>query len=252
MLDPRTTIIGRRLSQVENVVAVSSGKGGVGKSVIASILALTLARKGFKVGLMDLDFTSPSTHLILGVKDAFPEEREGIVPPEVHGVKFMSITYFSMDKALPLRGQGFSDALLEILAITRWGELDYLILDMPPGISDATLDVIRYIKDVKFIVVTTPSILSYSTAKKLLESLYASNASVLGVVENMDRGHSLGEQAKDVGAKFLGKLPFDPELEKCFGKVQELLSTRLAMELEKVVDSILSTKKVGYGKEKGL
>lgn len=239
MFDPRIAVVEHRLSQVNNIIAVSSGKGGVGKSVISSVLALILAKKGFKVGLMDLDFTSPSTHLILGIKDVFPEEKEGIVPPTVYGIKFMSIVYFSKDKALSLRGQDFSDSFLEILAITRWGNLDYLILDMPPGINDATLDVIRFMKRVKFIIVTTPSLLSFSTIKKLLDSLHTSKVEVLGVIENMkiENSSSIREHVK--GTRFLGEISFDTQLEKCFGKVQELLSTEVSKELEKIVDKIV-------------
>ncbi|MBC7090884.1 MAG: ATP-binding protein [Nitrososphaeria archaeon] len=239
MFDPRITVLEHRLSQVNNIFAVSSGKGGVGKSVIASVLALILARKGFKVGLMDLDFTSPSTHLILGVKDIFPKEKEGIVPPTVYGIKFMSIVYFSKDKALSLRGQDFSDSFLEILAITRWGNLDYLILDMPPGINDATLDVVRFMKRVKFIIVTTPSLLSFSTVKKLLDSLHTSKVEVLGIIENMkiENSSSIREHVK--GTRFLGEIPFDPQLEKCFGEVRELLSTEISRKLEKIVDKII-------------
>jgi ATP-binding protein involved in chromosome partitioning len=239
MLDPRIAVIEHRLSQVNNIIAVSSGKGGVGKSVISSILALVLAKKGFRVGLMDLDFTSPSTHLILGVNDVFPEEREGVVPPTVYGIKFMSIVYFSKDRALSLRGQDFSDSFLEILAITRWGSLDYLILDMPPGINDATLDVVRYMRKVKFIIVSTPSLLSLSTVKKLLESLQTSRVEVLGVIENMKMENSSSIRGHIGRTRFIGEIPFDPELEKCLGKVEGLLSTKVSKELEKIVDKMI-------------
>ena len=92
------------MKDINKIIAVSSGKGGVGKSLIASTLALALAQKGFKVGLFDLDFTSPSTHIILGIEDVHPKEEKGIIPPEVHGIKYMSIIYYSSDLAVPLRG----------------------------------------------------------------------------------------------------------------------------------------------------
>ncbi len=240
MLDPRIKAIEHRLSQVKNIIAVSSGKGGVGKSVVSSILALILSKKGYKVGLMDLDFTSPSTHLILGIKGLFPEEKEGIIPPTFEDIKFMSIVYFSKDKALSLRGQDFSDSFIEILAITKWNKLDYLILDMPPGINDATLDVIRYMRKVKFIIVTTPSILSFSTVKKLIDTLNTLKIEIIGVIENMksDQTYSIGEELGEVKAKFLGEIPFDPELEKCFGNTKMLLTTKFSRELEKIVNEI--------------
>jgi ATP-binding protein involved in chromosome partitioning len=114
--------------------------------MVASALALSLKEKGFSVGLLDLDFTSPSTHVILGVEGLQPEEEYGIIPPLAHGLRYMSITYYSLDKPAPLRGADVSDAIIELLAITRWGELDHLIIDMPPGLGDATLDMIRLIE----------------------------------------------------------------------------------------------------------
>ncbi|MCX8188943.1 MAG: P-loop NTPase [Nitrososphaeria archaeon] len=244
MLDPRIKAIEHRLSQVNNIIAVSSGKGGVGKSVIASILALILAKKGYKVGLIDLDFTSPSTHLILGVKELFPEEKEGIVPPTFENIKIMSIIYFSKDKTLSLRGQDFSDSFLEILAITKWGKLDYLILDMPPGINDATLDVIRYIRKVKFIIVTTSSILSLATAKKLIDALNILKIGIIGIIENMksEHTHSVKDKLDKLETEFLGETSFDPELEKCFGNTQMLLKTKMAVEMEEIVNKILNVK----------
>jgi len=112
-------------------------------------LSLNLNDRGFKTGLLDLDFTSPSTHVILGVKDFYPEEEYGIIPPLAHGIRYMSITHYSLDEPAPLRGVDVSNAIIELLAITRWEDLDYLIIDMPPGIGDATLDTIRLIPKVK-------------------------------------------------------------------------------------------------------
>jgi len=94
MVDPRTSIIEERMHGIDRIVAVSSGKGGVGKSLVAATLALALAKKGFSVGLFDLDFTSPSTHIILGIEGVQPKEEKGIVPPIVHGIEYMSIIYY--------------------------------------------------------------------------------------------------------------------------------------------------------------
>ncbi|MFZ1039199.1 MAG: P-loop NTPase, partial [Candidatus Bathyarchaeia archaeon] len=108
MVDPRVSIIDERMRDIRKVIAVSSGKGGVGKSLIASILGLTLAKKGYKVGLFDLDFTSPSTHIILSIEGVRPKEDKGIIPPKVHGLEYMSIVYYSRDQATPLRGADVS------------------------------------------------------------------------------------------------------------------------------------------------
>ena len=171
MIDPRVPIISERLRSIRRIIAVSSGKGGVGKSLVASVLALTLVKRGFKVGFFDIDFTSPSSHVILGVKEIQPEEKNGIIPPIVHGLKYMSIIHYVGDRASPLRGADFSNALIELLAVTVWGELDFLIVDMPPGISDAALDVIRLIRKAEFLVVTTPSRLAFETIRKFIDLL---------------------------------------------------------------------------------
>jgi ATP-binding protein involved in chromosome partitioning len=153
-LDPRPSVIDERLKKVKRVIAVTGWKGGIGKSVTASTLALLLAKKGLKTGLLDLDFSGASAHLILGANGLFPKEKKGIEPPLFYGVKFMSVAFFSETKAVPLRGADISDAIIELLAITQWGELDFLIIDMPPGINDAALDVIRLIPRAEVLAVT--------------------------------------------------------------------------------------------------
>jgi len=237
MIDPRTSIIDERMKGISQIIAVSSGKGGVGKSLVASSLALTLARKGYKTGLFDLDFTSPSTHIILGVEDVHPEERNGIVPPQVHGLKYMSIIYYSGGHASPLRGSDVSNALIELLATTLWNRLDFLILDMPPGIGDATLDLIRLIKRIKFLIVTTPSQLAFETVKKLISLLSELKVPVIGVVENMKMKGSgfIQRQVESRGVTYLGEIPFDVELEEAIGNVDKLLSVEFSKKLEEIV-----------------
>lgn len=236
MADPRVGIIEERMKEIDEVIAVSSGKGGVGKSLIASLLALILARKGYRVGLLDLDFTSPSTHVILGVREARPEERDGIIPPRVHGLKYMSIVYYSGEHVSPLRGADISNALIELLAATRWNTLDFLIIDMPPGISDATLDIIRLIKKIKFLVVTTPSQLAFETVRKLMSLLSELKLPVIGIIENMKMKQSLfiRQQAERRGIAFWGEIPFDTELEEAIGNVNKLLGVEFGKRLEKI------------------
>ena len=150
-------IIDKRLENIKRLIAVGGGKGGIGKSLTASTLALTLSKLGYKVGLLDLDFCGPSTHIILGIKGIYPKEEKGIIPPEIYGIRFMSIIYYAGDNPSPLRGTDISNAIIELLAITQWGELDFLIIDMPPGIGDPILDTIRLIKRVNFLIITTQS-----------------------------------------------------------------------------------------------
>jgi ATP-binding protein involved in chromosome partitioning len=231
-----------RMKGIAEIIAVSSGKGGVGKSLVASTLALTLAKTGYSVGLFDLDFTSPSTHLILGVEDGQPKEDKGLVPPNVHGMKYMSIIYYSGEKATPLRGADVSNALIELLSITRWGKLDFLVVDMPPGIGDATLDLIRLIKNIRFLIVTTPSQLAFETVRKLVGLLKELKIQVVGIVENMKMtsNKSVRQQALKLGIDFLGEIPYDPKVEEATGDADKLLKTTFAKKVQQTASRILS------------
>lgn len=242
MADPRIDIISRRLEEVKRIIAVSSGKGGVGKSLIASTLALTLAKENFKVGLFDADFTSPSTHLILGVEEIKPKEEKGIVPTEVHGLKYMSIVAYSREKTLPLRGADVSNALIELFSVTLWGDLDFLIIDVPPGISDVTLDMIRLVKNIEFLVVSTPSPLAFETVKKLLTLLRELKVSVIGVVENMKVKQSpfIRQKVAEAGIPFFGEIHFDSKVEDALGNVNLLLKTDFAKKLKEIVSKRFS------------
>jgi ATP-binding protein involved in chromosome partitioning len=240
MVDPRTAIINERLKGIRNIVAVSSGKGGVGKSLIASALALTLAQKGYKVGFFDLDFTSPSSHIVLDVGKIQPKEKKGIVPPDIHGLRYMSVVYYAAERASPLRGSETSNVLIELLATTKWGKLDFLILDMPPGIGDVTLDLLRFIKNAKFIVVTTPSKLAFETVGKLLDLLKEAEVPVLGVIENMQTKDLswIRQQVKAKAVCYLGALPFDSELDENIGNIEGLLRTEFSKALKEIVENL--------------
>ena len=238
-MDPRITLINERLKRINRIVAVSSGKGGVGKSLVATTLALTLARRGCKVGLFDLDFTSPSTHLIMGVKDVQPKEDRGIVPPVVKGLKYMSLIHFSGDQAAPLRGADISNALIELLAVTQWSELDFLVIDLPPGISDAVLDLIRLVKRIEFLIVTTPSRLAFETVKKQIWLLQGLKVPIIGVVENMkmNRAKNIAQETEKLRVKFLVGIPFDSKVEEAIGDVTKLRGTAIAKRIRQVAAS---------------
>jgi ATP-binding protein involved in chromosome partitioning len=235
-LDPRTTVINERLSRIGRIIAVSSGKGGVGKSLVATSLALTLSRRDCKVGLFDLDFTSPSTHLIMGVKNVQPEEDKGIVPPVVKNLAYMSLVHFSGDLATPLRGADVSNALIELLAVTQWGKLDFLVIDMPPGIGDAVLDLVRLVKRIEFLIVTTPSLLAFETVKKQVCLLQELKVPIIGLVENMkrDQAKDIKQKTERLGVRFLAEIPFDPEVEEAIGDVTKLLDTTLAQRIREL------------------
>jgi ATP-binding protein involved in chromosome partitioning len=239
-MEPRTSVIEKRLEHVHRIIAVASGKGGVGKSLIASSLALHLAQNGYQVGLLDLDLYGPSSHIILGVEHAFPTEEKGIIPPKVQGISFMSIVYFTEEKPSPFRGIDISNIILELLAITQWGTLDFLIIDMPPGIGDETLDVIRYMKKSEFLVVTTPSRVAMGAVGKLLAILVELKKTVLGVIENMTMADSvfIEHEVKRFQVRYLGKIHFDDTLEESIGKPESLKKTTMMKDLEILLEKI--------------
>ena len=230
-------MISERLKDVRRIIAVSGGKGGVGKSLVASTLALILTGKNYKVGLLDADFTSPSTHAILGVEGIQLREEKCIIPVEVYGLKYMSIVAYSRGEALPLRSADVSNALIELFAATGWGSLDFLIIDMPPGISDATLDVIRLVERIEFLIVTTPSALAFETVKKLARLLVELRVPVVGVLENMKMKENplVRQQAAAMSLPFLGEIPFDPKVEEALGRVNLLMETAFARKLAGIV-----------------
>ncbi len=247
VVDPRTSVIKERLSRITRIIAVSSGKGGVGKSMVATTLALTLAHNGCKVGLFDLDFTSPSTHVILGAQKVQPKEEKGIIPPTVHGLEYMSLVYFVGDKPAPLRGEDVSNALIELLAITQWGRLDFLVIDMPPGIGDAILDLVRLISRIEFLIVTTPSLLAFETVKKQANLLRELKMPIVGIIENMkmDVAEGIAEETGKLGIKYLGEIPYDPQVEGAIGNEKELLNTAIAKKLKQVAKAMILKKESG-------
>ncbi|MGF3585357.1 MAG: ATP-binding protein [Thermoplasmatota archaeon] len=240
-MEPRTAVIEKRLSQIKKTIAVASGKGGVGKSLIASSLALYLSKKGYKVGLLDLDLYGPSTHIILGIKNVLPKEEKGLVPPKIYGIKFMSIVHFTGDKPAPFKGDDISNIIIELLAITQWGPLDYLIIDMPPGLGDETLDLIRLVKRSEFLVVTAPSKVSMGAVGKLLSILKELKLPIIGVLENMKMVDSsyIKDGVSKMKIKYLGYILFDKKLEDSIGNLSKLQRTDFMKDLENVLGKIV-------------
>lgn len=232
-LDPRPGVVERRLAAVERVIAVTGGKGGIGKSMVSSCLAATLARQGKDTGLLDLDLTGPCDHLILGVDTPFPEEEYGLVPPLADGVRFMSVSYFTGPEAVPLRGADVSNAVIELLTIVQWGALDYLVIDMPPGLGDALLDIVRLLHRSEFLVVATSSRVVIQTVQRTLHLLNQVQVPVLGIVENMQRAATpaVFQLARELGVPFWGSLPFDDSLEEATGQAAALVQTRFGRAL---------------------
>jgi ATP-binding protein involved in chromosome partitioning len=211
-----------------NAIAVGSGKGGVGKSTVAVNVAVALARQGARVGLMDADVYGPNVPLMMGVADAKPFSRDGktIEPIEAHGVKLISIG-FLVDAKQPLvwRGPMLHGTVRQFLGDVNWGDLDYLLIDLPPGTGDVQLSLTQAIPLTGALVVTTPQAVSVADVVKSIGmfQLEAIDVPVLGVVENMSGfvapdtgqvydifGTGGGEAvAADMGVPFLGRVPLD-------------------------------------------
>ncbi|MHA2431411.1 MAG: ATP-binding protein [Promethearchaeota archaeon] len=240
-MEPRTSVIQKRIKKVKQVIAVASGKGGVGKSMVATTFALSLSRMGNQVGLLDLDIYGPSSHIIIGAKpDGFPEEDHGINPYNIAGIRFMSIVYFTNDKPGAFRGGDITNIIIELLAITQWRNLDYLVIDMPPGIGDEVLDVLSYIPEAEFLVITTSSKVAMGPVEKLLKILQEYNVNILGVVENMVYKPSSFVKNKliPLNIRYLGSIRFDLSIEEAVGKPNDILSTNFSFDLRKIIEKM--------------
>ncbi|MFH1101507.1 MAG: ATP-binding protein [Methanobacteriota archaeon] len=240
-MESRTSVIAQRLQPVKRIIAVASGKGGVGKSLVASGLALYLTKKGYTVGLLDLDLSGPSSHIILGANiENFPEEDKGIIPPKVEGIRFLSIVYYTKDKAAPFRGGDVTNIIIELLAITQWGPLDYLIIDMPPGLGEETLDVLRFLPSCEFLVVTTPSQVALGPVRKLIQILVEMKKPVLGVVENMKMVPSslVEKEAARLGVRYLGSISYDTGVEQAIGDPRLLKKTGFMKDLSDAIQKL--------------
>lgn len=209
---------------VRNVVAVASGKGGVGKSTVAVNVAVSLAQSGAKVGLLDADIYGPNVPTMMGVKRLPPQDGQKILPAHAYGVAVMSIGFMvKPDQPLIWRGPMLHSAIRQFLSDVEWGELDYLVIDLPPGTGDAQLSLAQSIPISGGLIVTLPQAVSIEDARRGLEMFKQLNVPILGVVENMSYlelpdgtrmdifgmggGQKLAEAAE---VPYLGAIPMDP------------------------------------------
>jgi ATP-binding protein involved in chromosome partitioning len=223
-------IKGKQIPGIQNIIAIASGKGGVGKSTVATNLAVTLAKMGFKVGLLDADIYGPSIPTMLDTEGAKPlsvqiDGKNLMQPIENYGVKMLSIGYFSgSNQAVVWRGPMASKALNQMIRDAHWGELDFLLIDLPPGTGDIHLSIIQEVPVTGAVIVSTPQHVALADVKKgiAMFTMDSINVPVLGLVENMayftpeelpeNKYYIFGNQgaqhlAADLGIPVLGEIP---------------------------------------------
>ncbi|MEN6393228.1 MAG: Mrp/NBP35 family ATP-binding protein [Anaerolineaceae bacterium] len=211
---------------IRNAIAVASGKGGVGKTTIAVNIAVLLAKSGAKVGLLDADIYGPNVPTMMGVKQLPIAEGEKLLPAEAHGVKIMSIGFLvKPNQPLIWRGPMLHSAIRQFLTDVNWGELDYLVVDLPPGTGDAPLSLAQSLPLSGVVIVTLPQQVSVDDAGRSIEMFRTLGVNIFGVVENMSYldlpdgtrldifGSGGGEKlAKESGVPFIGAIPLDPSI----------------------------------------
>ncbi len=212
------------IPHVKNTVAISSGKGGVGKTTVAVNLAVALAQAGSAVGLLDADVYGPNVPMMMGISKPLQQGRGKIQPPIAHGVKVMSIGFFvSEDTPVMWRGPMIHGAIQQFLRDVEWGALDYLIVDLPPGTGDAQLSIVQTVPLTGAVIVTTPQAVALLDSKRGLMMFQKVRVPLMGIIENMSYFHcphckerteifNYGggrRAAESLGIPFLGEVPID-------------------------------------------
>jgi ATP-binding protein involved in chromosome partitioning len=235
--------IGERLDKIKTKIGVYSGKGGVGKTTVAVNLAVTLAKEGARVGILDVDIDCPNVTNVLAATTK-PDYVDGqIIPAEQWGVKVVSMAFFqeNEEEAIIWRGPMIHNAINQFLQMTAWGDLDYLVVDLPPGTSDAPLTVMQALPLDGFVVVTTPQHLANLDAKRCINMIRKLKVNVLGVVENYT-GEMFGEGAgnelaKEVEMPFLGSIALRSDYRDT-SKPTVLANSDVMGEYQRIVESI--------------
>jgi len=253
-------IRGKEIPNIKNIIAVASGKGGVGKSTVTSNLAVSLAKMGFSVGVLDADIYGPSQHIMFDVEKEKPlsvniDGRSKMKPIENYGVKLLSLGFFtSPDQAVIWRGPMASKALKQLIFDGAWGELDFLLIDLPPGTGDVHLSVVQALPINGAVVVSTPQNIALADAKKGVAMFQQDSIKVpvLGIVENMsyfspeelpnNKYYIFGQDgaknlAQDINTKFLGEIPLVQSIREA-GDVGHPVALQNGTALEKAFEDI--------------
>ena len=260
--------------KIGQIIAISSGKGGVGKSLVTALLAVELRRHGFSVGILDADLTGASIAKVFGVKDHPTHTPTGIAPPASRtGVKLVSMNLLMDrdDAALVWRGPMINSAIRQLYSDLEWGELDFLLVDLPPGTSDAPLTVFQSLPLDAVLIVSSPQDLAVTIVAKAINMAKIMNAPILGLVENMSYvtcpdcgrkielfGTSKGQEASNAAnIEFLGSIPVDPLISQLCdeGKIEEYKSPEFAPIAQRLIEKTRQLKLpqtlIGTEKESG-
>lgn len=257
---PKNEIKGKVIPGIQNIVAVASGKGGVGKSTVTANLAVTLAKMGFKVGVLDADIYGPSIPIMFDVASERPlsvtiDGKSKMKPVENYGVKILSIGFFTKpDQAVIWRGPMASKALNQMIFDAAWGELDFLLIDLPPGTGDIHLSIMQALPITGAVVVSTPQNVALADAKKGVAMFQQDsiNVPVLGIIENMayftptelpaNKYHIFGKEgaknlAEDLEVPFLGEVPLVQSIREA-GDVGRPAALQTATPIEEAFEAI--------------
>lgn len=239
-------VIPKRLSGFKCIVLVSSPKGGVGKTTISVVLALALSQVCNRVALLDLDINNPTAHMVLGldVSNIKVEEDKGILPIRIlnNKLEFMSIALFTRDKLLPLRGKDATNAIIEILATVRWNSIA-MVVDTPPGFSDEVMEFARLYPKAKYLIISTPDILSISSTRRIAEVIRREKQALIGIIGNMCRNEQdlgiLKKNASSLGTEVLSCIPWVNNIHRYYGKPKELINL-FKQHLEPIINMLTS------------
>tara|TARA_B100001758_G_scaffold185010_1_gene161738 strand:- start:18080 stop:19198 length:1119 start_codon:yes stop_codon:yes gene_type:complete len=266
-IDKNTQIKGSNIPGVKNIIAISSAKGGVGKSTVSANFAVSLSDLGYKVGVIDADIYGPSMHIMFGLEGEVPaainvDGKTKIKPLENYGVKLLSIGFFAnSQQAVVWRGPMASKALNQLLWDTHWGELDYLVVDLPPGTGDVHLSLVQSIPLTGAVVVSTPQIIALADAKKGVSmfQMESINVPVLGIVENMsyftpkelpeNKYYIFGKEgakglAEQLELPLLGEIPLVQSVREAADAGRPVVlqgTTSIALEILKMTKNILES-----------
>ena len=256
----QSQIKGKQIPGIQNIIAIASGKGGVGKSTVAANLAVTLAKMGFKVGILDADIYGPSMPIMFDVENSKPisvevDGKSKMQPVSSYGVEILSIGFFTKpDQAVIWRGPMAAKALNQMIFDANWGELDFMLIDLPPGTGDIHLSIVQSLPITGAVVVSTPQAVALADAKKGVSMFLseAINVPVLGIIENMayftpeelpeNKYYIFGKEgaknlSEDLGVPFLGEIPIVQSIREA-GDYGRPAAMQVASAVEHVFDEV--------------